>query len=250
MSDSTASNSEAGNSETGNSRARIFASLRRGLGETANDDIRHTAVAARIANHPRNRIPLRAQLPHAEQVALFVAKAEALTVSIDSVAGEADVPARIADYLTRHNLPAHLRVAPDPLLQNLPWSERPMLQVEYGPGRSQDLVSVTPAFAGIAETGTLMLHSSPATPTTLHFVPDHHIVVMRESQITGTLEEAFERLRQKLGSVENWPRTVNFVSGPSRTADIEGVPVLGAHGPRRLHIVLISDGTAPLQGQA
>ncbi|MEK9971226.1 MAG: LUD domain-containing protein [Ferrovibrio sp.] len=123
-----------------------------------------------------------------------------------------------------------------------------MLQVDYGPGRSQDLVSVTPAFAGIAETGTLMLHSSTTTPTTLHFVPDHHIVVMRESQITGSLEDAFARLRDKLGTAEtsaaeNWPRTVNFVTGPSRTADIEGVPVLGAHGPRRLHIVLIADGT-------
>ena len=93
-----------------------------------------------------------------------------------------------------------------------------------------------------------MLHSSSTTPTTLHFVPDHHIVVMRESQITGSLEDAFARLREKLGTAEtsaaeNWPRTVNFVTGPSRTADIEGVPVLGAHGPRRLHIVLIADGT-------
>lgn len=225
------------------SRDRIFATLRAGLKDTVNDPARPKAVAERIASHPINLLPKRAQLPHAEQVALFTAKVEALTVTVDSVAGTADVPAKIADYLARHNLPANLRVSPDPLLENIPWGERPMLQVEYGRGRSQDLVSVTPAFAAIAETGTLMLHSSTTTPTTLHFVPDHHIVVLKESQVTGTLEETFQRLRDKLGTVENWPRTVNFVTGPSRTADIEGVPVLGAHGPRRLHIVLIADGT-------
>lgn len=225
-------------------RDRIFATLKTGLKHTADDPARAAAVATRIAGHPRNLVPQRAQLPHPEQVALFIAKAEALTVTVDRVAAAAEVPDRIAGYLARHNLPSDLRVAPDPLLQEIPWGDRPLLQVDYGPGRSHDLVSVTPAFAGIAETGTLMLHSSAATPTTLHFVPDHHLVVMKASQITGSLEDAFARLRDRLGSVENWPRTVNFVTGPSRTADIEGVPVLGAHGPRRLHIVIIDDVAA------
>ncbi len=230
------------------SRDRIFATLRAGLKHTVDDAERPKAVAELINRRVPNLVPQRAQIPHAERVALFTAKVEALTVTVDSVPSESDVPGKVADYLARHNLPSQLRVSPDPLLENLPWSERPMLQVDYGPGRSQDLVSVTPAFAGIAETGTLMLHSSTTTPTTLHFVPDHHIVVMKESQITGALEDAFARLRDKLGTgdktaAENWPRTVNFVTGPSRTADIEGVPVLGAHGPRRLHIVLIADGT-------
>lgn len=229
-------------------RERIFATLRAGLKDTVNDPARPRAVAERIASHPRNLLPQRAQKPHAEQVALFTAKVEALTVTVDRVSSTSDVPGKISDYLARHNLPSRLRVSPDPLLQNLPWDQRPMLQVEYGGGRSQDLVSVTPAFAAIAETGTLMLHSSSTTPTTLHFVPDHHIVVLKSSQVTGTMEEAFQRLRDKLGSVENWPRTVNFVTGPSRTADIEGVPVLGAHGPRRLHIVLIENGAETQQG--
>lgn len=230
------------------SRERIFATLRAGLKDTVNDPARPRAVAERIASHPRNLLPQRAQKPHAEQVALFTAKVEALTVTVDRVSSTSDVPGKISDYLARHNLPSRLRVSPDPLLQNLPWDQRPMLQVEYGGGRSQDLVSMTPAFAAIAETGTLMLHSSSTTPTTLHFVPDHHIVVLKSSQVTGTMEEAFQRLRDKLGSVENWPRTVNFVTGPSRTADIEGVPVLGAHGPRRLHIVLIENGAETQQG--
>ncbi len=232
------------------SRERIFATLRGGLKEQAADSSRAAAVAERIARHPRNLVPQRAQIPHAEQVALFTAKAEALTVTVDSVPSTEDVPGKIADYLAQHNLPSRLKVAPDPLLQSLPWGSRPLLDIDYGPGRSEDLVSVTPAFAGIAETGTLMLHSSPTTPTTLHFVPDHHLVVMRESQITGTLEEAFQRQRDKLGDVSRWPRTVNFVTGPSRTADIEGVPVLGAHGPRRLHIVLIADSSESNSGAA
>lgn len=230
------------------SRERIFATLRGGLKEQAADPSRAATVEERIGRHPRNLMPQRAQIPHAAQVALFTAKVEALTVTVDSVPSTEDVPGKIADYLASHNLPSRLKVAPDPLLQNLPWGSRPMLDVDYGPGRSEDLVSVTPAFAGVAETGTLMLHSSSATATTLHFVPDHHIVVMRESQITGTLEEAFQRLRDKLGDVAYWPRTVNMITGPSRTADIEGVPVLGAHGPRRLHIVLIADSSESDRG--
>ena len=110
------------------SRDRIFATLRAGLKHTVDDPERPKAVAERINRRVPNLVPQRAQIPHAEQVALFTAKVEALTVTVDSVAGEQDVPGKIADYLARHNLPSQLRVSPDPLLQNLPWSERPMLQ--------------------------------------------------------------------------------------------------------------------------
>lgn len=228
------------------SRDRIFQALRRGLKRGPEDAAAQSAVNARLRETPRNLIPQRAQLPQREQVELFVKMATGLTVTVDRVASTAEVPGAVSDYLARNNLPTEIRMAPDPWLQGIDWSQRPMLQVEAGPGRSRDLVSVTPAFAGIAETGTLMLHSGSTTATTLHFVPDNHIVVLRADQITGTMEDAFGKLRQAVGGAANWPRTVNMVTGPSRTADIEGVPVLGAHGPRQLHIVLVDapDGTA------
>ena len=98
-----------------------------------------------------------------------------------------------------------------------------------------DAVSLTPCFAAIAETGTLMLVSGRDTPTTLNFLPDTHIVVLRADQVLPHYEEGWSRLRAS-GPM---PRTVNFITGPSRTGDIEQRIQLGAHGPRRLHIVLV-----------
>jgi L-lactate dehydrogenase complex protein LldG len=86
-----------------------------------------------------------------------------------------------------------------------------------------------------------MLVSGPQTPTTLNFLPETHVVVVRRDQIVATYEEAWGHLRavQTKGML---PRTINFITGPSRTADIEQHMELGAHGPRRLHIVLVEDG--------
>jgi L-lactate dehydrogenase complex protein LldG len=111
------------------------------------------------------------------------------------------------------------------------------LSITKGASQGDDEVSVTAAYAGIAETGTLLLHSGPASPTTLNFLPDNHIVVLRASQIVGAYEDAWDRLRAA-GAL---PRTVNMITGPSRTGDIEQTIMLGAHGPRRLHIVLVED---------
>ena len=109
-----------------------------------------------------------------------------------------------------------------------------------GAARPGDPVSLTRAFAGIAETGTLMLTSGPAGPTGLNFLPETHMVVVRAGDIAGSYEDAWDRLRDSRDG-EALPRTVNLITGPSRTADIEQTIQLGAHGPRRLHVVLIED---------
>src|SRR5690606_29717660 len=100
--------------------------------------------------------------------------------------------------------------------------------------------SLTGSLAGIAETGTLMLASGEQGPTTLNFLPETHLVVLRESDLVGPIEEAWKRLRERAD--EGLPRTVNFITGPSRTGDIEQKIQLGAHGPRRLHVLLLADG--------
>ena len=104
-------------------------------------------------------------------------------------------------------------------------------------------MSVTPAFAGIAETGTLMLTSGKDRPATLNFLPETHIVVLKASQVVGAYEDAWDLLRQAEGEGV-MPRSVNLITGPSRTGDIEQKIQLGAHGPRRLHIVVVEGGGA------
>ncbi|MDX1401836.1 MAG: LUD domain-containing protein, partial [Kiloniellales bacterium] len=116
----------------------------------------------------------------------------------------------------------------------------PLFDVSEGPARADDGASLSPAFAGVAETGTLMLHSGEKIPTTLNFLPDDHIVLLKASRIVAGYEDGWDLLRaqSKDGLL---PRTVNFITGPSRTADIEQKIELGAHGPRRLHILLLDD---------
>jgi L-lactate dehydrogenase complex protein LldG len=99
---------------------------------------------------------------------------------------------------------------------------------------------VSHAFGGVAETGTIVMVSGPENPSTLNFLPDNHIVVVSEKAITGDYETMWSKIRLSYGK-GTMPRTVNWITGPSRSADIEQTILLGAHGPRRLHIVVVQD---------
>jgi L-lactate dehydrogenase complex protein LldG len=221
-------------------RQTVLASIARALRREGPDHASRAGLDRRLSEPKRNLIPARGQLAPTARVALFVEMAREAAATVAQLPSAAAVPAAVADYLRHENLPPQIRIAPTPELENLPWREWPMQEVSSGASEGGDPVSLTPAFAGIAETGTLMLTSGPSSPTTLNFLPDAHIVVLRAEQIVGALEDAWARLRQVNGGA--MPRTVNFITGPSRSADIEQTLQLGAHGPRRLHILLIDAG--------
>ena len=101
---------------------------------------------------------------------------------------------------------------------------------------STGAIAVTQAYCGIADTGTLLLFSSPENPTRLNFLPEHHIVLLDTKRVVTTKQDAWQLMRQEQRVM---PRAINLVSGPSRTADIEQTIQLGAHGPRSLTVVLI-----------
>lgn len=219
-------------------RDQILGDLRARLGRGRLSESAKAEAEARLAAHRRNLVPARAAaLDHAGQVALFVREIEAVDATVARVADAGDVPGAVADYLSRQNLPARLVMTPDPKLDAIPWSERPLLELRRGRAEDGDAAGITGAFAAIAETGTLMLVSGPDTPTRNNFLPDTHIVVLRASEVVACYEDGWDRLR----AAGAMPRTVNFISGPSRTGDIEQRLVLGAHGPRRLHIVIVDD---------
>jgi L-lactate dehydrogenase complex protein LldG len=229
------------------SRERIFGRIRSALGRGPLAAEEVEAVRARLAAHRRNTLPARAAaLAPAARLDLFVAMAEEAAATVARVASLAAVPEAVASYLAALNLPAEIRMAPDPSLDAIPWHDRPLLGIRRGRAEAEDAVGLTPCLAAIAETGTLMLVSGPATPTTLNFLPDTHIVVVRAGQVVATYEDGFDRLRGG-SDAGGLPRTINFVTGPSRTGDIEQRIELGAHGPRRLHIVVVEDsvGDAP-----
>jgi L-lactate dehydrogenase complex protein LldG len=222
-------------------RERILAALRSSLGRGRLDPDAEAELRARIAAHRRNLVPARATaIDEQERVGLFIAMAEEVQATVTRVSSSAAVPEAIARYLAAENLPANFVMAPDSRLDEIPWNTWPLLQIRRGRAEAEDRVSVTPCHAAIAETGTLMLISGAQTPTTLNFLPEAHIVVVRRGQVVATYEDGWDRLRtvETTGAL---PRAINFVTGPSRTADIEQHIELGAHGPRRLHIVLIED---------
>jgi L-lactate dehydrogenase complex protein LldG len=179
----------------------------------------------------------RAQLAQPDKVALFCQWAETNNATVARVAAP-DVPAEIVSFLARSNLPARAAMAPSPQLADYDWASQKMLSLRRGRGEASDQVSITGAFAGIAETGTVVTASGPDHPVTLNLLPDTHIVVIREEDIVSGYEEVWARLRARYGK-DRMPRTVNTLTGPSRTGDIEQAMELGAHGPRRMHIVVV-----------
>lgn len=219
-------------------RDLIFGSIRRSLGVSGKEATRRKAVADRLTQHPTGIVPARGQLDAQARLALFRTMVEAANGSVDELADAADVPSAIATLLRAHNLPMAVKRGADPRLAALPWERERTLDVSVGRSDGKDLVAVSHAFGAAAESGTLMLVSGPDNPTTLNFLPDTHIVVLEANDVAGDYETLWRRLREKFGD-GTMPRTVNLITGPSRSADIEQTLILGAHGPRRLHVTVV-----------
>jgi L-lactate dehydrogenase complex protein LldG len=219
-------------------RDRILANVRASLQRGVPDETARANYEARFATHTRNTVPARTKEPHAALIERFIAEAQAVGATVARLAGTDDIAAEVASYLRDKNLPARIRVAP--ALHDVAWGEPAQVEVGYGKAEPSDAATLTRAVAGVAETGTLLLASGPATPTTLNFLPDANLVLLTEADIVGAYEDAWDRLRApNFLTGGDTPRTVNFITGPSRTADIAQELILGAHGPIHLHILLV-----------
>ena len=206
--------------------AKIRAALGRPGGAAPNDFER---IEAHIRQHPVGVQSAQDWNP----VDRFRARAEALASTGERVAALEDVPAAVVRYLVAHGLPTGGVCWPG--LRKLGWIAAG-LGMEDRPATGEDLVGVTGAFCAVADTGTLLLLSGADTPAATSLLPETHIAVLPLARIVPFMEDAWRLLREEHGRL---PRAVNFVSGPSRTADIEQTVTLGAHGPYRVHIILL-----------
>ena len=218
-------------------RTALLSRLRTALQVTGDDATRKAAVAARLKSAPNGVIPARGQLPPKAQVELFIAMAEKYAATVTRLKSAKDVPAAVTDYLRSRNLAPRIRMGGDARLGAMPWAKEKTLTIKTGASDGTDETGVTHAFGAIAETGTLMLTSGTDNPTTLNFLPENHIVIVDAATVKGDLETLLETLRKTYGKGE-MPRTVNLVTGPSRSGDIEQKIILGAHGPRALHVIV------------
>ncbi|MCC7250800.1 LUD domain-containing protein [Hyphomicrobium sp.] len=202
-----------------------------------------TRIRAALGNRPRSKGTLaalgermarppigpRPQLTD-DPVSRLVAKTQANLFSVERIASLQMLVPAVRALLPETAVP-DISVAP--ALKHLGWPSD--WSINFGPGRRTENLSVTMAIAGIAETGSVVLRSDPASPTTLNFLPDVHVIVLRTEDVVPYPEDVWARLRSKGG---DWPRTVNIVAGPSRTADVGGIIVRPAHGPKSVHLIL------------
>jgi len=87
----------------------------------------------------------------------------------------------------------------------------------------------------IAQTGTVLVTNRSAGGRALSVLPPHHVVLARREQLMADLPAAFALIQQRYAA--NYPSMISFITGPSRTGDIERILVLGAHGPKKLTIL-------------
>ena len=219
-------------------RALVLSRIRAGLGVAGRDRAREAAVEERLRAHPRGTIPARAHASREALIELMTTMLAAQGAEVTRAATPEDAVRAVAEDLRNHNLPSRLRVGADAQLAALPWDVMPGVELVFGPANGEDRAGLSRAVAAAAETGTLVLVSGADNPTTLAFLPETHFILVSAGDVVGSYEEAFDRLRAIYGEGA-LPRTVNLISGPSRTADIEQTIVRGAHGPKRLHVVIL-----------
>ncbi|HEX6735546.1 MAG TPA: lactate utilization protein C [Azonexus sp.] len=209
------------------SRDEILQRVRAGVGR---GDVagRRAAAEAWLADRARGPQPVLG----ADLAGRFADKAASLSSSVERIGGRADLPAAVARFLTDGGLGTAAVIAAD--LADLDWAGQG-LSVAARPAVDRDTVGITGCFCAIAETGTLLLLSGPQTPASVSLLPETHIALVPAARIVATMEDAFALLRTEHGEL---PRALNFISGPSRTGDIEQTIVLGAHGPRRVHLLV------------
>jgi len=205
---------------------RIRAANGREAGTGAKD---RNAILAKLQERSRGPLPTMDWEP----VQRFKERCLAMMSTGDEVRSLADVPRAVASYLQQKNLPKSGACWPE--FARLDWAGTG-LSVEARPSHGDDKLGITGAFCALAETGTLMLLSGEDTHATTSLLPENHVAIVTASRIVRTMEDAWDLLREERSSL---PRQVNFISGPSRTADIEMTLVLGAHGPFRVHVIVV-----------
>lgn len=209
-------------------REDILGRVRAALGRRSIDPATvQTAAAGLLADLPSTRPDLLAD----SLAEAFIARVTSPKVAATAqrIATEAALPAAVASYLGERSLRNRIALQPHDVLRGLDWTG-----FELRPGvASDEVVAVGMARWGVAETGSLVFHSGPDSPVLANFLPLHHIVLLRQADIVAYLEDY-----AALIAGHPMPRNVNLITGASGTTDIEGSLVLGAHGPRFMHVVV------------
>lgn len=206
------------------------------------DRLRQAGQGRIKAPHPGKASPPKmGSLSGKKKIDRFVEQVVQQYATVDTLPSLDNLPEYLTKWLRQQNLPQEIVIAP--ILEDLDWQDNPSIRIRTGAATTADMVGVSMAYGAAAETGTVMMISGENTPTTLNFVPDVEIIVLSKKDISAGMEGCWDQLRAYRDEVGQMPRAVNYITGPSRTADVEATMVLGAHGPRRLHLLLIDEAS-------
>jgi L-lactate dehydrogenase complex protein LldG len=241
------------------SRDTVLARVRQALGKTGADPAAMADAQAYLDAHARGPAPVL----DANRMLRFIRRAGDMESTVARVSRRDEIPAAVAAYLDTlelaPSLAAPLSSEPNsqlisqlssqtwhrgvcwPEFADLDWAQAGLI-VEARPTVGDDRLGITGVFCAIAETGTLVVLSGADTPTATTLLPDTHVAILSADRIVDTMEDAFALIRKEVGSM---PRAINLISGPSRTGDIEQTIVLGAHGPFRVHILVVDPAPDP-----
>jgi L-lactate dehydrogenase complex protein LldG len=214
-------------------RENILARIRKAQGRPGAEpgEAEMALVRETIARREVGPQPAFAHAP--DRVAQFRKECDRQGTTHTALASEAEIPAEVARYLDSAGLAKSIVGWRE--FAGLDWAAAGVA-FDGRPATGDDATGLTGCFCSIAETGTVLLLSSPATPKVTALLPETHFCIVRTSRMLDTMEDSFALLRREVGDP---PRSVFFVSGPSRTADIEQTIVIGAHGPYRVHVILV-----------
>ena len=221
------------------SRERILNKIKSNIGRENNlTETEISILEDRLKGSEPNLIPKRGVIKKDALLKTFINRAKEVASSIAVIDSLSEIPAEVIDYLAKNNIASKIVVLPNEDIDFIDWHEHPTLEVVNKYADEKDETVLVSSFSAIAETGTVVQLSGPQNPITSHFLPDNSIVLIKASRIKASSEDAFKLIRKEL---KNIPRTVSLISGPSRTGDIALKIEMGAHGPRKVHLIIWND---------
>lgn len=215
-------------------RDTILNAVRLGLTTPGVDPAAIRREAAALLVDPAARRP---SLLSDSLVDAFIARVTSpkVAATAERIGTATELPDAVRRYLESRQLPAVVALQPAAILQSLDWSGFE----KHDRVAADETIAVGVARWAIAETGSLVFHSDAETPILANFLPLHHVVLLRANTVLAYLEDYAAAT-----AGQRPPRNVNIITGASGTTDIEGSLVLGAHGPRYLHVVIVDEHSA------
>jgi L-lactate dehydrogenase complex protein LldG len=202
---------------------------------SARDEILSTLRKWHTTEVPRPA-PYRPPEPASDLVAAFATRARFAAAEVTVLDSADAIPGAVAEILRARNLQATIHLPPDPRFDHLAWT---VARETRAPGPDDAALAFAPF--GIAETGTLAYPAHPDRPASWHYRAGLEIAILQAGAILPHLEDVVARVKAA-GAL---PHTINLVTGPSRTGDIEQTLELGAHGPKALVILIVPDPELP-----